>query len=333
MRIRIVTLFSFLLALLTPVFAAAQGFTPAGGPPWVYADNYGRFVLQGQQPNVYTFQVSGFSPCQITQLNFSDQTTFYAFSNAAALAPVFIQDNNSANSEVVTPGSYLAPTETTCGPALTPTNSHTTFSLQSGTGGLQEALNARATKSATIILTKEWYSLISGISGSNATLLNSTTPADVITNATCATTGGTVVIDVTATPWAQYGCNASHKLTLLTPAPKPSVAASTGAGTSPTIAIVAGSNQSTGTITLTTGTTPTASAIVFTVTFSAPDYGGGFTYNPACTVTSVGSANSYTSGTLTYTAGSGTTPGTMIYTASATALTASVAYKFTYSCH
>jgi hypothetical protein len=332
MRIRIVTLFSFLLALLTPVFAAAQGFTPAGGPPWVYADNYGRFVLQGQQPNVYTFQVSGFSPCTITQLNFAESSTFYAFGDAAALAPVFIQDNNQTNSEVVTPGSYLAPTETTCGPAITPTNAHTTFSLQSGTGGLQEALNARAGKQVTIILSSEWYKLISGIAGNNATLTNSVTPADVITNATCATTGGTVVIDVTATPWAQYGCNASHKLTLLTPAPKPSIAAGTGAGTGPTIAIVAGSSQSTGTVTLTTGTTPTASGPIFTVTFPAPDYGGGFVYAPACTVTSVGSANAYT-GVVTSTAGSATTGGTLVYTATATAPTASVVYKFTYSCH
>jgi hypothetical protein len=328
---RIVASIAFLLAFLTPVYAVAQGFVPAGGPPMVYADNYGRWVLQGQQANTYTFQVSGFSPCTITQLNFDTESTFYAFSNAAALAPVFIQDNNQANSEVVTPGSYLAPTETSCGPALAPVNAHTTFSLQSGTGGLQEALNVRKGKATPIVLTSSWYALLSNIAGNNATLTNSVTPADVITNATCAVPA--TVIDITATPWATYGCNASGKLILLTPAPKPSIAAGAGAGTGPTIAIVAGSNQSTGTVTLTTGTTPTASAAVFTVTMPAPDYGGGFVYAPTCTVKSVGSANSYTTGVVTSTAGSGTTGGTLVFTASSTALTASVVYKLTYTCH
>jgi hypothetical protein len=178
MRNRIVTLFVCLLALLTPVCVVAQGFVPAGGPPWVYADNYGRWVLQGQHANTYTFQVSGFSPCQITQLNFENQSTFYAFSNTVALAPMFIQDNNSANSEVVTPGSFLTPTSTTCGPTLAPTNAHITFSLQSGTGGLQEAINVRSGKGGlwTVVLSNEWYKLISGIAGSNATLTSSITP-------------------------------------------------------------------------------------------------------------------------------------------------------------
>lgn len=328
---RIVASLAFLLASLAPVYAVAQGFVPAGGPPWVFADNYGRWVIQGQRANTYTFRVSGNSPCSITQLNFVNQSTFYAFSNTAALAPVFVQDINSANSEVVTPGSFLAPTSTSCGPALAPVNAHTTFSLQSGTGGLQEALNIRNGKPTPIILSDAWYALVSGISGSNATLANSTTYADVITNATC--NAPATVIDITTTPWTQYGCNASHKLVTLTPAPKVAVAAGAGAGTSPTIAILGGSSQSTGTVTLTTGTTPTASAAVFTVTFPAPNNGGGFVYAPTCSVTSVGSANAYTSGVTTSTAGVTTTGGTMVFTASGTALTASVVYKFAYSCH
>ena len=200
----------------------------------------------------------------------------------------------------------FAPTETTCGPALAPVNTHTTFSLQSGTGGLQEALNTRNGKGpATIVLSQEWYKLISNISNQNATLTNSVTPADVITNATCV--AGETVVDVTTVPWTQFGCNASGKLIIETPAPKPSVAAGTGAGTGPTIAIVAGSSQSTGTVTLTSGTAPAASGGVFTVTFPAPNYGGGFAYAPTCTVTSVGATNAYTSGVVTSTAGSGTT--------------------------
>lgn len=326
---RILAAFIFLLASLTPAFA--QGFNPSGSPSWVYAKNYGLWAFQNQAANVYTFTpLNAINGCQVTQLDYASKPTFYAFSNAVALAPVFIADINSANSEVVTPGSYLAPTGTTCGPTLAPSNSHTTFTLQSGTGGLQEALNALKT-GGTVILDNSWYGLISGIASQNATLTASTTPADVITNATCV--AGETVIDSTSNPWSAYGCNASGKLILQTPAPKPSIAAGAGAGTSPTIAILAGSNNSNGTFTLTTGTTPSASGIVATITFSAPDYGGGFPYAPTCTFTSVG-ASAYTSATVTSTAGSGTSGGTGVLTASSTALAASTAgFKFKYKCN
>lgn len=318
-----------LLASLTPAFA--QGFIPAQSPAWVYADNYGRWALQGQGANTYAFTPSAI--CQITQLDFKTRTTFFAFSSAIAEAPVFIQDVNSANSEVVTPSSAATQTQTTCSVAISPANSHTTFTLQSGTGGLQEAINTLGNSSYlyTIVLSPEWYKLVSGISSQNATLTNSTTPADVIAEVTC--TSNLQVVDVTADPWTYYGCNASHKLVTLTPSPRVSVAAGAGAGTSPTIALSAGSNNSNGTVTLTTGTTPTASAAIFTLTFSPPDYGGGFPYAAACTFTSVGTT-AYSSGTASSTAGSGTTGGTGVLTASATALAASTSgYKWTYRCN
>jgi hypothetical protein len=327
---RILASLAFLLASLTPVFA--QGFLPAGSPPWVFADNYGRWSFQNQAANVFSFTpLNSINGCQVTQLNFANKPTFYAFSDAIALAPIYIADVNSANSEVVTPGSYFTPTSTTCGVNLSPANSHTTFTLQSGTGGLQEALNAMK-GGGTILLSSQWYGLISGIANANATLTNQITPAGVITSAACG--AGETVIDVTSNPWSVYGCNASGALILQTPAPKPSIAAGAGAGSGPTIAILAGSNNSSGTFTLTTGTSPTASATVATITFSAPDYGGGFPYAPTCTVTSVSATEPYTSGTVTTTAGSGTSGGTLVFTASATALTASVSgFKFTYSCH
>ncbi len=325
---RIVASIALLLASLTPVLA--QGFIPASAPPYVLADSYGRWVLQGQAANTYTFQVSGFSPCQITQLNYSDSSTFYAFNDFVALAPVFIQDNNQANSEVVTPGSYLTPTSTSCGPALAPARSHTTFSEQSGTGGLQEAINVHGASSFTvpIVLSAQWYKLLSGIAGNNATLASTTTPADVLTNATC--NSHTQVVDITTR--TMFNCNASGKLIVANVSNQATVAAGAGAGTSPTIALLTASSTGTGTITLTTGTTPTASAAVFTVTMSTPNV-GGFAYAPVCTVTSVGT-RAYTSGVVTTTAGSGGTAATLVLTASSTALTASVSgYKFSYSCH
>ncbi len=318
-----------LLASLTPVFA--QGFVPAQGPAWVYADNYGRWALTGQAPNTYSFTPS--AVCQITQLGFKNQMTFFAFGSNIALAPVFVQDINSAASEVVTPGSAATQTQSTCSVNIAPVNSHTTFTLQSGSGGLDEAINTLGNTGSnyTIVLSPEWYKLISGISSQNATLTNSITPADVVANSTCAS--NLTLVDVTSTPWTYYGCNASHKWVTTTPSPAVSVAAGAGAGTSPTIALSAGSNDAMGSVTLTTGTAPSASAAIFTLTFAAPDYGGGYPYAPKCTFTSVGTT-AYASGTASSTAGSGTTGGTGVLTASATALTASTSgYKWTYSCH
>jgi hypothetical protein len=322
----------FALASLTPAFA--QGFVPAAAPPWVYADNYGRWTIQGQNANSYSFTPA--SVCQITNLNFKNQPSFFAFGSTVTLAPVYISDVNGANSEVVTPGSAATQTQSACSVNLSPANSHTTFTLQSGTGGLQEAINTLggSTKTVpyTIVLSPEWYKLVSGIASVNATLTNAVTPADIITNAICS--ANIQVVDVTANPWTYYGCNSSGKLIVQTPqAGKPSVAAGAGAGTSPTIALAAGSNNSSGTVTLTSGTSPTASAAIFTLTFAAPDYGGGFPYAPKCTFTSVGTT-AYTSGVASSTAGSGTTGGTGVLTASAAALAASTSgYKFTYSCH
>lgn len=211
---RITALVFPLLALLTPVIAIAQGFNPATAPPQVYADNYGRWALTGQAANTYTFQVSGFSPCQIVQLNFGDQSTFYAFADNVALAPVFISDNNSANSEVVTPLTYLTPTSTICGPNLSPVNSHTTFTLQSGTGGLQEALNAQGASTinppSLIILSREWYKLLNGIAGSNATLATTAQPSLVIRAAKCAQ--GAFVSDITTSPATNYVCGSGGTL-------------------------------------------------------------------------------------------------------------------------
>ncbi len=189
---KFLALASILLASLTPACVLAQGFNPAAAPPWVYADNYGRWAFQGQAPNTYTFTPAQlYAACQVTQLNFQNKPTFGAFSNTVALAPVFIQDVNGANSEVVTPGSYLAPTSTTCGVNIAPVNSHITFNLHSGTGGLQESLNALgASGFYTVVLSPEWYKLVSGIASVNATLTASVTPADIIANATCASKRG-----------------------------------------------------------------------------------------------------------------------------------------------
>jgi hypothetical protein len=185
------------LALTATACVFAQGFNPAGAPPWVYADNYGRWAIQGQKPNTYTF--SNVNGCQVTQLDFADSPTFYAFADTLALAPILIQDQNQATSEVLTPSSYLVPSELRCGVNIAPVNPHTTFTLQSGTGGLQEALNAvggtHEPALMTVVLSPEWYKLVANIHSQDSAV----TAATILAAATCSAKTG--VVDVTTNPW------------------------------------------------------------------------------------------------------------------------------------
>ena len=184
MRKLIAALGLLLAASLTPAFG--QGFIRSSYPAWVYADNYGSWSLPGQNANTYSFTPS--SICQVTQIDNQNQLTFFAFSSNVAAGPVFVQDINSANSEVVTPTSAATQTQSTCAVSIAPVNSHVTFNLQSGSGGLQEAINAVGASTAsyptTIVLSANWYRLLAGISTQNATLANQVTPASVIAAAT-----------------------------------------------------------------------------------------------------------------------------------------------------
>lgn len=197
----------FLLASLTPAFA--QGFIGQGGPSWVFADQYGSWSLKGQTANTYTFSpAQAVNFCQVARTDNSDSPQFAAFSSSVGLAPVLIYDVNSANSEVVTPGSAYTNTSNTCGVNITASNQHKTFWLQSGTGGLQEALNAVGASTATyptvIYLTPNWYKNVSAISSLNATLATSTTPNSIIAAAKC--TSQAYVLDITTVPETTYVC-------------------------------------------------------------------------------------------------------------------------------
>jgi hypothetical protein len=329
----------FMLALFAPAVSLAQGYLMPSAPPWVFADNFGRWALQGQVPNTFTFQVSGFSPCSIVALNFESRATFYAFSATVGLAPVLVADANAAESEVLTPTTFVAPTPQSCGPNLAALNQHTTFSLQSGTGGLQEAINFVGAPSAswpsTIFLTPEWYKLVSNIASQNSTLA-AITPATIKAAAKCSPNA--LVVDITTAPWTQYVCGGASgyvvgtQFYLLSTTP-PTVAAGTGAGTAPTIAI--SGNSAVGTVTLTTGTAvPAAADPIFVLTWPAKGASGaptsGYQYAPVCTFTSTGTAPGTTTNTSTSGASS---PATATLTSPAAGLTSSTAgYSWTYSC-
>lgn len=301
--------------LLAPVAA-----TPAFGqnPPYpqaIYdAANYGTWAIQSQQANIYSFLPV--STCIVPVNGVS--SPIFAF---ATNAPVWISDVTVANSEVVTP-SAISQTSASCGITISPANQHITFQLRSGTGGLQEALNALSGATqpfpATIQLSRSWFSQASSIPG--------VTPYSIIANAKG--TAKAILVDITTAPFTYYTWNATSTQYVVNGGGAPPTLAVTGAGagTGPSATSIVG-NASQGTIKFTTGTTPTVSAAVFTIAQVTPANGGPG-YAQACTFTSIG-ANKYATGTS---AAVFTTIDTVTFTASSTALAASTAYVFNYTC-
>jgi hypothetical protein len=94
-------------------------------------------------------------------------------------APITIVDlANSANTETVTPtlASYSG---SGCSVALPATHSHTNYYLQSGTLGLQEALNWIGSAYAVVVVTPDWQTMggtsgmiTSAVAGTNSTVLD-----------------------------------------------------------------------------------------------------------------------------------------------------------------
>ena len=308
MRKLLLSLVALTMAAMLCAPAFAQVSTTPFPVPQYYASAFGTWSLLGQSPNTYTF--AGRNIC-----NGNAQNTPFFFFNTNA--PVYIADVNTANSEVDTP-SAIVNTAGSCGVTIATTNNHYSFSLRSGTGGLQEAINTvtgAASLPAEIVLDRNWYAFANNVPNTSA--------AAII--AAAAGSSGIYLVDITTAPNTYYSWNGSAYTPSATNITPPTVAAGSGAGGSPTISIV-GTGTS-GFVTLTSGTTPTASATIFTLTWPSVA-NGGFQYAPTCTITSTGT-RAYT-GTNASVAGP---PAVDTYTATSTALTASVSgYKWKYVC-
>ena len=301
---------------LAPPAVNAQGALP---PLWVRAAEFNQWSFPSQAANTYTFSGTNcFVYPQVQGQLYPG--SFFAFGPNANPYPVFIQDANPSNSEIVTP-TAVSTVSSACGFIGSPVNQHTSFVVKSGTAGLQEAvgtLGSAATPAYpwTVVIDRTTYSQVSGL------------PSGTVPTIIAALKGSINVqlVDITTTPFSYYSWSGSAYVPSQTSQFYPTVAASTGAGTSPTISIKG--NAVSGTVTLTTGTTPTASATIFTLTWPALA-AGGFSYAPFCTITSIGS-RAYT-GTNASVAGP---PAVDTYTATSTALTASVSgYVWTYHCN
>jgi hypothetical protein len=108
----------------------------------------------------------------------------------------------------------------------------------------------------------------------------------------------------------------------------PTKTADAGAGTSPTIAFETGYNDQRGWISVTTGSTPSASAGIVTISF-----GGTYSTAPLCSVVPANPAAATIFGTAApYVPFSTSSTSNFVIQAGSTALTASTAYIFYYSC-
>ena len=290
----------FNLALILAAIGAAcsSGFTQNLTQQY-QATAYGKWSVTGYSPNSFTFVPS---TCLVT----GPSGNFVPFSTTA---PITIVDANPANNETLTP-TAVSVSGSSCTLTVSPANQHFSFSIQSGTCGLQEAINAVGTaQQAVIVVTPDF-----GNRG-----------CDTPTIIAAAGSSNVSISDQRRAPYQSWLFNGTTYTTAGL-AVAPTLAAGTGAGTGPTLTIQGSGTR--GLITVTSGTTPTASGIIFTATWPALA-AGGFPFAPTCSYLSYGT-HLYASGTVTQTAGP---PATSVLTASATALTASTAYTFTYSCH
>lgn len=298
-----------LVATGAAVPAMAQGnqtFTQR----WYFASDFGLWAVRGQQAN--TYQWSPGTVCNVSAVGSS--TSFFAFNTNA---PVLISDitGPTTNNEVVTPSS-VTQTNAYCTIAVSPSHNHYSFQVQSGTGGLQEALNAispTAVVPAVVWLDRNWYSL--------ANAVPSTTPAAIIT----AAAGGVsaILVDNTTAPFTNYVWQGTAYAsgTWVNTAPTAATGAAAGSATSK----VATGTALSGTYSFTTGTATTGT--VFTETWATSNQ---FVYSPVCTVISTGATAPPTL-TVTPTYAGGTHA--LLTVTVAAALTSTTAYSFQWACH
>lgn len=308
--------FSFIVALTFAALCCAAGFAQSNQTyqqRWYFASDFGQWSVRGQQAN--TFQWSPGSLCQVSANG--SATSFFAFNTNA---PTLIVDATPANSEVVTPGA-VSQTNAFCTITVTPANQHYSFSLISGTGGLQENLNAISptlAAPAVVWLDRNWYTL--------ANQIPATTPAAII----AAAKGGVaaILVDDTTAPFAYYVWQGTAYAagTWVNTAPTAATGAATGTATSK----VATGTALAGTYSFTTGTGTTGTVFTETWGSNASPTTSQFNYAPTCTVLSTGAT---APPTLTVATTYPSSTHALLTVSVASALASTTAYSFSWACH
>jgi hypothetical protein len=190
--------YALLAAVLAlPLALAAQNVTsptasvtqPANGPADIagqlYAANFAHWTIK---PSELGLSWTSPSQCYGT----SGGINFKLFSTSA---PITIVDLGvPANTETVTP-SIASYNGAGCSVGLPATHAHSNYYLQSGTLGLQEALNWVGSSYAIVVLTPDWTAMggttamqNAAVIGANTTILDQRTNAITVTNPITTTT-------------------------------------------------------------------------------------------------------------------------------------------------
>lgn len=180
------------LALVGVLPALAQAPLPVKA---VYAEQYNQWNFNSQAANTYTFSGTN---CQSFPLVDGATSPYFVFGPTAAAYPVFIQDANPANSEIVTPTSTSS-VSSACGFAASAVNQHTSFTVRSGTAGLQDAVGTLSSTSLVpmiVYLDRTWYALVNGLPGAPS--------AQSIILALTGGSTGVVIVDTTTAPSTYY---------------------------------------------------------------------------------------------------------------------------------
>jgi hypothetical protein len=188
---RLITAFALILALAVFVLPAGA----QANRSWFFAYDFGQWSIPGQQPNVYTVQGANACTQQAQGVNFFPFNT-----NAPVL--IFDTGSSTANNEVVTPTTVVNQSAQ-CGITASPSHSHYSFQLKSGTAGLQEAVNSVLNSGSypnTVFLDVRWWGLAANVPG--------TTPAAII----AAVAGSTSVqlVDTSQAPFQSYIWNGAN---------------------------------------------------------------------------------------------------------------------------
>jgi hypothetical protein len=207
-KFKLLAVFAFLLASLT--LAEAQGAIPA---PIVYAEQFNNWTLNSQSANTYTFNANCYNSPLAAGIS-----QYFEFGPNANPFPVLIRDANPALSEIVTP-SAVSTVSGACGFSASPANQHTSFSVSSGTAGLQDAVttignSALPATSAIVELDRAWYGLVNALPGG-------VTQQSIIFNLV----GNYAVnlVDITTAPFTFYTWNGSHYVANAVPASLPNL--------------------------------------------------------------------------------------------------------------
>jgi hypothetical protein len=146
--------------ILSVFFGMALGAFAQGGPAGIfYAADFGRWQLpQGNSPTSGMIQWPSANICSVTSGG-------YTFTAVKVGRPLKIVDVNPLNTEIVIP-SAVTINGGSCSVTALMLYTHTAYTVESGTAGLQEAIDygTVGSRTAQVILTPGW-SLLGGTTG------------------------------------------------------------------------------------------------------------------------------------------------------------------------